>query len=130
VLLLGYYLGRFMDNKLALSGDATKTLEQFYKASTSWAEKGSLNYKVVLKDGTSVIATTTALSGREDQFYQYDIQFGLKPVGNFRDIPAPPARKLRDFPKLPEPISMGQKIRLADGSEAEVVGKLSPEFRI
>jgi hypothetical protein len=119
-----------MDNRLALSGDTKKSLEQFYKDSTSWAGEGSLNYKITLKDGTTVIATTTALSGREDQFYQFDIQFGLKPEGNFKDIPAPPVRKLRDFPKLPKPISMGQKIRLADGSEAEVVGKLSPEFRV
>jgi len=109
----------------------SQSLADFYKASSNWAAGGSLKYTIALPDGTPVTATTNALRGRDDQFYQYDVQIGLKPTANFGDdLPARPPKKLRDYPKLPPLLKVGQTITLPDGTQTEVVGKLAPDFII
>jgi hypothetical protein len=129
-VLLGYYLGRFKDNKIALSGNTSQSLSDFYKNPESWAPGGSYKYSITLSDGTPVTCSTPSLSGRGDQFYEYSVCIGLAPSEKFSDsLPeAPEPTKPRDCPTEPVFLTVGDKITLPNGEEATVVGKLHPTF--
>ena len=54
---------------IALSGNTSQSLPDFYKYSNNWAPEESYKYNITLSDGTPVTCSTPSLSGRGDQFY-------------------------------------------------------------
>lgn len=129
---LGYYLGRFKDNMLALSGNTNQSLSEFYRSNASWAPRGSLKWEIKLSDGTPVTCSTPSLSGRSDQFYEYNVCIGLNPAKGFMDAPEGeiPLPEPRPLPTIPAELSIGDEITLANGEKTRVVGKLSPSYHI
>ncbi|MCJ1387103.1 hypothetical protein MMC17_010232 [Xylographa soralifera] len=123
-----YDCPRFDDNRLGLKGGIIADAEQFYKDGDSWAASGSYSTQITLPiTGVPISCTTTALSGRDDQFYQLDVHIGLKPSGNFDKPGSKPPGKTPLLP-IPEDAIVpkkGQLILMPGGKKVEVVGNLT-----
>ena len=112
---------RFGDSQLGLSGGIRYTLQDFYNDAATWAPVGSYGAQSWIA-GTPISCTTTDLSGRSDQFYQFDVYIGLKPSDDFLEPrPKPPER----LPlKKPEPSAVpkpGEVVTMPDGSQKKVI---------
>lgn len=102
-------------------------LSDYYHNGMTWAPENSLSTTATLPDGTPLSATTTALSGRSDQFYQYDIHIGpqAKNISNTAHE-EPKERQLRAYPQQPETLMVGQYLTLLNGDKAVVTGSFRP----
>ncbi|KAI1084716.1 hypothetical protein F5B20DRAFT_591752 [Whalleya microplaca] len=121
---LKYLCPRFGNNMLGIAGGVTFSAKEYYMDSSSWAQAGSLKARTVIPtSNVPVLCTTTALSGRADRFYRYDIHIGMPPDsdfdnGNGGSVPEIPTRP---EPELPKKLQAGDRISLPDGSFVEVL---------
>lgn len=120
---LKYLCSRFSDNTIGLTGGITESITDYYNDSNTWAPAESYSVQSTIPNiNVPISATTTALGGQSDYFYQYDVHIGLKPGSQLGDPrPTPPKRQPPQKPGkvvMPKP---GDEVRMPDGKKAKVV---------
>ena len=124
---LKYLCSYYNDNTLGLTGGLESSLSAYYNDASTWAPVESYSASSTIPNlNVPISCTTTSLSGRSDQFYQFDVHIGLKPDTQFGEPRDPPPAKK---PLLPRPEKaivphVGDKVTLPDGSHVKVVGTL------
>lgn len=98
-------------------------LQAFYANPNTWAKAGSYNFQTTISGtNTPIMCTTTDLSGRSDQLYQFDVHIGLKPDDAFKEPkPKQPVKAPLLKPQVPAPVAPGDKVTMPGGGQVVVV---------
>ncbi|KAI0398885.1 hypothetical protein F4802DRAFT_591628 [Xylaria palmicola] len=125
----GFYIKydcpRFSDNRIGITGGFGQLLPNYYKDSTTWAPTGSYSASSTIPDsGTPIFCTTTALGGRSDQFYVFDVHIGLKPTDKLNKWRAtPPPKPLLQMLESRTAPGGGDVVTMPVGSNHVVLGE-------
>ncbi|AEO56601.1 hypothetical protein MYCTH_2125585 [Thermothelomyces thermophilus ATCC 42464] len=95
-LQVKHSLPRFEDNRLGIRSGLGESLEAFHNDQSAYAPPGSYAARSSIPGEEIPISctTTTALTGRDDQSYQFDVDVGLKLSGNRPHEPTGPPLKV------------------------------------
>ncbi|KAL2166307.1 hypothetical protein VTG60DRAFT_2966 [Thermothelomyces hinnuleus] len=117
-----YSLPRFEDNRLGIRGGLDRSLEAFYNDQSAYAPPGSYTARGSISGAKIPIScTTTALGGRDGQFYQFDVHIGLMPSGNRPHEPTgPPLKVSLKTPEAGVVPQLGEEGKMPDGTHYKV----------
>ncbi|KAK4152991.1 hypothetical protein C8A00DRAFT_34249 [Chaetomidium leptoderma] len=120
---LKYLCPRFGDNKIGIHGGLNQSLSDFYANSSTWAGAGSYSAQSSIPDlGIPISCTTISLSGRSDQFYEFDVHIGLKPNNDFLEpLPEQPERQPLRKPERCRVPGPGEVVKMPSGTHHKVV---------
>ena len=113
-----YNLRRWKNNQINIVPSVEGTLDSYLKAN-NWALGDPKMLSTKMPDGTRITATTNALSGRNDRFYEFVITIGepfiIEPVD-----PAEMPSSNYTSPTTAPLLKIGSKIGMPDGSQVVV----------
>ena len=125
---LKYLCSYTQDNAFGLTGGITSSsVTAYYDDASTWAANGSYNAQAVIPIiNVPISCTTPSLSGRSDQFYEFDVHIGLQPNADFDEPQEPPPK---EKPLLPSPDKAivpdkGDLVTMPNGMQLEVTGKM------
>ncbi|KAH8802935.1 hypothetical protein F5884DRAFT_836842 [Xylogone sp. PMI_703] len=121
---LKYLCPRSGDNRLGLTRGASSSAKEYYGESSSWAPEGCNKMETTIPiSKVMVLCIATALSGRADRFYRFDIHIGMSSDSGFHHgaegstVEMP----IRPEPELPKKLQMGDRISMPNGGYVEVI---------
>lgn len=120
---LKYLCSRFKDNRIGIADGIHDTLYDYYHNEGNWAPKESYNAQSTI-DGSNepITCTTTALGGRDDHLYHFDVHIGLKPNSDHGKAREPMlAQPLLPDPETASTPQVGEEIRMPNGDVSQVV---------